>query len=34
MLYSNLEVCEDCIHAVLHNCCGNFCHCKEENERE
>ena len=31
-LYTHEEVCEDCVNAVFHNCCGSFCSCKVDDE--
>lgn len=31
-LYSNNEICKGCIKSIFHNCCGNFCKCKENHE--
>jgi hypothetical protein len=29
-----MEVCEGCKYAVIHNCCGKFCHCEEGHEEK
>lgn len=34
MLYSHIEICELCLSACIHQCCGNFCHCKDNHEEE
>ena len=31
-MYMSEEICEGCEHAVFHDCCKRFCHCKENNE--
>lgn len=32
-LYSEEEICEGCDHAVFHDCCKKFCHCKIKMEQ-
>ena len=31
-LYMSEEICAGCEHAVFHDCCEKFCHCKKGNE--
>jgi hypothetical protein len=31
-LYMSEDICDGCEHAVFHECCQRFCHCKEKNE--
>lgn len=31
-LYSLEEICIDCLNAVFHKCCNNFCKCKDDHE--
>lgn len=31
-LYTEEEICENCIHAIFHTCCGKFCKCEKDYE--
>ncbi len=33
-LFSLKEICKGCVHASWHDCCGNFCHCKNHHEND
>ncbi len=33
-LFSFMGICETCIFAKIHNCCGNFCYCSEGHEEQ
>ena len=30
--YTHTFVCEGCVHANFHSCCGNFCSCDQDKE--
>lgn len=32
-LFSLQEICNKCENAVWHECCKNFCHCKDGHEQ-
>jgi len=34
MAYTAEEICELCAHAIMHECCRSFCHCRLHQECE